>query len=88
VSLSAKGWGVVLSGRWEEGLKKTAGVPPFPDACDGCRTLEAVSESMWSVEMCRWEVLSVPGDVTNEEAVKVLFATTIEAVGNSSFVYN
>ena len=85
MSLSAKGWRVVLSGRREEELKKTAGVPTFPDTRDGCRAAEAVSKLMWRVEMCRWEVLSVPGDVTNEEAVKVLFAKTIEAFGNSSF---
>jgi len=63
VSLSAKGWRVVLSGRREEELKKTA-------------------------EMCRWEVLSVPGDVTNEEAVKVLFAKAIEAFGRLDLLFN
>lgn len=63
IALSADGWKVVLSGRREAELRKTA-------------------------DMCRWEQLIVPGDLSKEEDVKVLFERTIETFGRLDLLFN
>ncbi|KAF8307339.1 cytochrome P450 [Clavulina sp. PMI_390] len=63
VALSAAGWKVVLSGRREEELKKTA-------------------------DMCRWENLVVPGDVSKEDDVKTLFKQAVDTFGRLDLLFN
>lgn len=72
IALSADGWKVVLSGRREAELRKTAGTMP-------AETMRM--RLKLALDMCRWEQLIVPGDLSKEEDVKVLFERTIETFG-------
>lgn len=62
----------MLSGRREAELRKTAGMS----------LAQTISLRLnVSSEMCRWEQLIVPGDLSKEEDVKALFERTIETFG-------